>query len=137
MPSTPFSAQIREGSHKSEGGTLITLASGTSVLMTYGSTYLDGYATSATRENGDTIDYQYDGVGRLMDEWRKTSGGTPPHPNPLPTGRGGKRLSHGGQRFSTSPPRESGCFTSAAIRGRQSGMAVVSPAVLPESFQAR
>ncbi len=84
---------------------LITLENGTSVLMSYDATYgrlsslvnrdktyqtmtsfaytynNDGYVTRVERENGDVIDYQYDGVGRLMDEWRKTSGAALVHRN--------------------------------------------------------
>jgi YD repeat-containing protein len=79
----------------------IDLENGTSVEMTYDSTYgrltlltnyesdgstamtsfayaynLDGYVTSVARENGDVISYAYDGVGRLTDEWVKDTTGS-------------------------------------------------------------
>jgi len=81
--------------------TLIELENGTTTAMSYGSTYgrltslinyeadgstvmtsfvytydLDGYVTSVTREDGDEIDYQYDGVGRLTDEHRVNGANT-------------------------------------------------------------
>ena len=48
-----------------------------SVMTSFEYTYnLDGYVTQVERENGDVIAYQYDGVGRLIDENRSGQGTT-------------------------------------------------------------
>jgi YD repeat-containing protein len=52
-------------------------ADGSTVMTSFAYVYdLDDYVTSVARENGDVISYAYDGVGRLTDEWRVTSGST-------------------------------------------------------------